>query len=141
MKGGVSGHAGLFSNAHDVAKMMQLQLQGGTYGGKQYLSPEIVNEFTAYQSDESRRGLGWDKPEKRDEYNPASRYASQSSFGHLGFTGTIVWVDPAFDLIYVFLSNRIYPNAGNTKLADYNIRKRIQDVVYESIWNFEKTYN
>lgn len=141
MKGGVSGHAGLFSNAHDVAKMMQLQLQGGTYGGKQYLRPEIVKQFTAYQSDESRRGLGWDKPEKRDEYNPASRYASQSSFGHLGFTGTIVWVDPAFDLIYVFLSNRIYPDAGNTKLADYNIRKRIQDVVYESIWNYEKQYN
>jgi beta-N-acetylhexosaminidase len=141
MKGGVSGHAGLFSNAHDVAKMMQLQLQGGTYGGRRYLNPATVGAFTAYQSDESRRGLGWDKPEKRDEYNPASRYASHSSFGHLGFTGTMVWADPAFDLIYVFLSNRIYPDAGNTKLADYNIRKRIQDVVYESIWNFEKMYN
>jgi CubicO group peptidase (beta-lactamase class C family)/beta-glucosidase-like glycosyl hydrolase len=141
MKGGVSGHAGLFSNAHDVAKMMQLQLQGGVYGGKQFLSKEIVDEFNEYQSDESRRGLGWDKPEKRDEYNPASRYASQRSFGHMGFTGTIVWADPAFDLIYVFLSNRIYPDAGNTKLADFDIRKRIQDVVYESIWNYEKQYN
>ncbi len=142
MKGGVSGHAGLFSNAHDVAKILQMQLQGGSYGGMNYLDAQTIDSFTSYYSSESRRGLGWDKPEKRDdEYNPVSRYASHKSFGHSGFTGTIAWADPAFDLIFVFLSNRIYPDMDNGKLIDFNIRKRIQDVVYESIWNFEKRYN
>jgi len=141
MKGGVSGHAGLFSNAHDIAKILQMHLQGGNYGGKKYFEQETIENFTSYYSDESRRGLGWDKPEKRDEYNPASRYASQNSFGHRGFTGTIAWADPAFDLVIVFLSNRIYPKMNNGKLLDFNIRKRIQDVVYESIWDFEKLYN
>jgi CubicO group peptidase (beta-lactamase class C family) len=141
MKGGVSGHAGLFSNSHDVAKILQLQLQGGSYGGIRFLNSDIINEFTGYQSTESRRGLGWDKPEKGDNYNPVSRYASHTSFGHSGFTGTIAWADPTFSLVFVFLSNRIYPSADNTKLIDLDIRKRIQDVVYESIWNFEKKFN
>jgi CubicO group peptidase (beta-lactamase class C family) len=141
MKGGVSGHAGLFSNSHDVAKILQLQLQGGSYGGIRFLSNDIIDEFTGYQSTESRRGLGWDKPEKGDNYNPVSRYASHTSFGHSGFTGTIAWADPTFSLVFVFLSNRIYPSADNTKLIDLDIRKRIQDVVYESIWNFEKKFN
>jgi CubicO group peptidase (beta-lactamase class C family) len=142
MKGGVSGHAGLFSNAHDIAKMMQMQLQYGKYGGKQFLEHKTIAEFSSYQSPDSRRGLGWDKPEKKsDEYNPASRYASYDSFGHSGFTGTLAWADPAFDLVFVFLSNRIYPEISNPKLNELHIRKRIQDVVYESIWNFEKYYN
>jgi len=142
MKGGVSGHAGLFSNAHDVAKIMQLQLQGGMYGGKQLLNNKTIQHYTSYQSEESRRGLGWDKPEKReDEFSPVSRYASHESFGHTGFTGTIAWADPTFDLVFVFLSNRIYPDMSNKKLNQYNIRTRLQDVVYESIWNFQKTHN
>jgi len=141
MKGGVSGHAGLFGNTHDIAKVLQMHLQDGSYGGKQYLAKETVKEFRTQQNENSRRGLGWDKPEKGDDYNPASRYASFDSFGHSGFTGTIAWADPTFDLIFVFLSNRIYPDMNNGKLIDFNIRKRIQDVVYESIWNFEKQYN
>ena len=141
MKGGVSGHAGLFSNAHDIAKIMQMHLQGGYYGGKQYLQKETVEEFALQQHNSNRRGLGWDKPEKGDDYNPASQYASFDSFGHRGFTGTIAWADPTFNLVFVFLSNRIYPDAGNNKLIDFNIRKRIHDVVYESIWSFEKQYN
>lgn len=141
MKGGVSGHAGLFGNSHDVAKIMQMQLQGGVYGGKRYLKEETIKKFTSQQHENSRRGLGWDKPEKGDEYNPASRYSSFDSFGHSGFTGTVVWADPTFDLIYVFLSNRIYPESSNNKLSDFNIRKRIHDVVYESIWNYGKFYN
>ena len=141
MKGGVSGHAGLFGNAHDIAKLMQMQLQKGSYGGKRYLEEETVMEFTAQQYENNRRGLGWDKPEKGDEYNPASRYASFDAFGHSGFTGTVVWADPTFDLIFVFLSNRIYPDSDNGKLIEFNIRKRIHDVVYESMWNYEKFYH
>lgn len=141
MKGGVSGHAGLFSNAHDVAKIMQMHLQKGKYGGKKYFQEETVKKFTAQQHNNSRRGLGWDKPDKGDDYNPASRYASFDSFGHRGFTGTIAWADPAFNLVFVFLSNRIYPDMNNNKLIKFNIRKRINDVVYESIWDFEKRYN
>ena len=141
MKGGVSGHAGLFGNAHDIAKVLQMHLQDGSYGGKQYLAKKTVEEFRIQQNNNSRRGLGWDKPEKGDDYNPASRYASFDSFGHSGFTGTIAWADPTFNLIFVFLSNRIYPDMNNGKLIDFNIRKRIQDVVYESMWNYEKRYN
>lgn len=141
MKGGVSGHAGLFSNAHDIAKIMQMQLQDGSYGGRQFLQKETIEKFTAQQFEGNRRGLGWDKPENGDNYNPASRYAAFDSFGHSGFTGTIVWADPTFNLVFVFLSNRIYPNIDNNKLIDFNIRKRINDVVYESMWSFEKQYN
>ena len=141
MKGGVSGHAGLFSNAHDIAKIMQMQLQDGSYGGRQFLQKETIEKFTTQQFEGNRRGLGWDKPENGDEYNPASRYAAFDSFGHSGFTGTIVWADPTFNLIFVFLSNRIYPNIDNSKLIDFNIRKRINDVVYESIWSFDKQFN
>lgn len=141
MKGGVSGHAGLFGNAHDVAKMLQMQLQDGRYGGKKYFQKRTIEDFTSYYNDESRRGLGWDKPEREEEYSPASRYASHDSFGHRGFTGTIGWADPTFNLIFVFLSNRIYPDVANSKLGDFNIRERIHDVVYESMWNFEKQFS
>lgn len=141
MKGGVSGHAGLFGNAHDVAKIMQMQLQHGNYGGIKFLDKEIIDEFTSYQSGVSRRGLGWDKPEKKEEFSPVSRYASFDSFGHTGFTGTIAWADPTFNLVFVFLSNRIYPNSNNNKLSEFKVRKRIQDLVYESMWSFEKQKN
>ncbi len=141
MKGGVSGHAGLFSNAHDVAKIMQMQLQNGSYGGKQFLQKNTVKKFTSRQFEGNRRGLGWDKPESGEGYTTASRYASLGSFGHSGFTGTIAWADPTFNLVFVFLSNRIYPNIDNSKLVDFNIRERIHDVVYESMWSFEKQFN
>ncbi len=140
MKGGVSGHAGLFGNAHDIAKIMQMQLQEGTYGGRRFLEKETVDNFNTQKFENNRRGLGWDKPEKGDGYNPPSRYASFDSFGHRGFTGTITWADPTFNLVFVFLSNRIYPDMNNSKLANYNIRKRIHDVVYESMWSYEKHY-
>ena len=141
MKGGVSGHAGLFGNAHDIAKIMQMHLQNGNYGGIKFLEKDVIDEFTSYQSDISRRGLGWDKPEKKGEFSPVSSYASYESYGHSGFTGTIAWADPTFNLVFVFLSNRIYPSSSNNKLSEFKIRKRIQDLVYESMWSFEKQKN
>ncbi len=137
MMGGVAGHAGLFSDAGDLAKIMQMLLNKGTYGGVKFLEPETVDLFTHTGNGENRRGLGFDKPDLNDsKKSPASRYASAQSFGHSGFTGTLVWADPALDLVYVFLSNRVYPNQYNKKLIEMNIRTRIQDVIYESvIWN------
>ncbi|MEP5611703.1 MAG: serine hydrolase [Cyclobacteriaceae bacterium] len=131
--GGVSGHAGLFSNATDLAKMMYMLSNGGYYSGKQYLTEETLDLFNARYFRNNRRGLGWDKKDwKRDG---ASYRASDSSFGHTGFTGTMVWSDPEEDLIYVFLSNRIYPDSKNDKLMELNIRTEIHDVIYESIIN------
>lgn len=132
MFGGVAGHAGLFSNANDLAVLMQMNLQKGFYGGHKYLLSQTLNDFTQRQSDKNRRGLGWDKPEPTGN-GPTSDYASPNTFGHTGFTGTAVWVDPDQNLVYVFLSNRIYPDAGNTKLIKQNIRTKVQDVIYESI--------
>jgi CubicO group peptidase (beta-lactamase class C family) len=141
MKGGVSGHAGLFGNANDLAKIAQMQLQEGVYGNKTYLKKQTVDNFTSTQFKNNRRGLGWDKPDKKEESSSISEFASAASYGHSGFTGTILWVDPTFNLVFVFLSNRIYPSISNNKLNDLKIRKRIHDVVYESIWNYEKQYN
>lgn len=140
MFGGIAGHAGIFSNAHDLAILLQMNLQGGYYGGINYLRPETITKFTSKQFDENRRGLGWDKPSFEDDFNVTSRFASVKTFGHTGFTGTAVWVDPEFDLIYVFLSNRVYPEASNIKLIKSNVRTRIHDVIYEAIWNFERYY-
>jgi len=140
MEGGVAGHAGLFSNAGDLAKLIQMNLSLGEYGGRNYLKSSSIEEFTSWQYENNRRGLGWDKPERRKEYNPPSRYASWKTYGHRGFTGTAVWADPTFQLIYVFLSNRIYKDSENKQLEDLNVRKRIHDVIYESMWNFEKTH-
>ncbi|HEY3402503.1 MAG TPA: serine hydrolase [Ohtaekwangia sp.] len=136
MMGGVSGHAGLFSTANDLAKLGQMLLQNGYYGGYQYFKPETVARFTAKQYDKSRRGLGWDKPVQGDWSNsPTSILASPSTFGHTGFTGTCMWIDPEFNLVYIFLSNRVYPDR-NTKLINLNIRSRIQDVIYQSIFSY-----
>ena len=134
--GGVAGHAGLFSNALDLAKLMQMHLQDGTYGGVRYFQPGTIEKFTKKQYDNNRRGLGWDKPLQSEWFGPTSEYASPGTFGHTGFTGTAVWADPEFDLIFVFLSNRIHPNADNRKLIKNNIRTRIQDIIYESIWSY-----
>lgn len=138
MLGGVSGHAGLFGTANDLSKLGQMFLQEGTYGGLRYYKPETVRLFTAKQFEASRRGLGWDKPVQGEWNSPTSRYASPATFGHTGFTGTCLWVDPEFDLVYIFLSNRVFPDRSN-KLIQANIRSRIQDVIYEAIFNFCKT--
>jgi CubicO group peptidase (beta-lactamase class C family)/beta-glucosidase-like glycosyl hydrolase len=135
MMGGVAGHAGLFSNASDLAKLGQMLLQEGQYGGIRYYQPETVRLFTDKQFDISRRGLGWDKPIQSVWNSPTSLKASPRTFGHTGFTGTCIWVDPTFDLVYVFLSNRVYPDRNN-KLITTNIRSRIQDVLYESIFAY-----
>ncbi|WP_230679832.1 glycoside hydrolase family 3 N-terminal domain-containing protein [Pontibacter rufus] len=132
MLGGVAGHAGLFSNANDLAILLQMNLQNGNYGGHDYFSTDVVTEFSKKQFKGSRRGLGWDKPEP-ETGGPTSALAPMSTFGHSGFTGTGAWVDPDNKLIYIFLSNRVYPDAGNNKLVKYNIRTRIHDVVYKAI--------
>ncbi len=116
MFGGIAGHAGIFSNARDLATLMQMNLQDGTYGGRQFLAPGTVGRFAQKQFKDNRRGLGWDKPALEEFYGPTSNLASPATFGHTGFTGTAAWVDPEFDLVYIFLSNRIHPDAGNTKL-------------------------
>ena len=133
MMGGIAGHAGVFGNANDIAKIMQMTLQDGIYGGTQYLRPGTVNRFTRGQVEDNRRGLGWDKPEPDDDNGPTSLFTSPNTYGHTGFTGTAAWVDPAHDLIYIFLSNRIYPTANNFKLIKKNIRTRIQDIIYQAI--------
>jgi beta-N-acetylhexosaminidase len=137
MHGGVAGHAGLFSNANDLLKMGQMWLQKGSYGGIQYFKPEAIDLFTQRTYATSRRGLGWDKP-TGDWTGSTGVYCSPATFGHTGFTGTSIWVDPEFELVYVFLSNRVNPEI-NGKLLSSNIRTRIQDVIYQSIFNFEKT--
>jgi CubicO group peptidase (beta-lactamase class C family) len=134
MMGGVAGHAGLFGNANDLAKLMQMYLNGGEYGGRRFINPETIYFFSSQQNPENRRGLGFDKPEMDTEKDtPVSRMASELSFGHSGFTGTIVWVDPTYDLIYIFLSNRIHPNQYNRKLIETNVRTDIQEIIYRAI--------
>lgn len=129
--GGVAGHAGLFANAHELLVVLQTVLQGGNYGGHQLLSPATIAYFNQRFFPDNRRALGWDK--KDDRLGNASRLATDQSFGHTGFTGTMVWADPAYNLIFVFLSNRIHPNADNYQLITRDIRTRIQDVVYEAL--------
>ncbi|WP_425393053.1 serine hydrolase domain-containing protein [Ekhidna sp.] len=131
--GGVAGHAGLFSTARDLAKLMYMFLNDGYYGGRQYLSPETLSHLNARYFENNRRGLGWDK--KDGEKDAAASLASDRSFGHTGFTGTMVWADPDQDLIYVFLSNRIYPDANNWRLGQLNIRTQMHDVIYKSLKN------
>lgn len=138
MFGNVAGHAGLFSNATDLARLYQMLLNGGVYNKKRYLKKQTIDWFTSYQTPVSRRGLGFDKPEKNNDTRTADKAypckaASPQAFGHTGFTGTCVWVDPAYDLIYIFLSNRVNPSAENNKLSQMNIRSRIQDVIYYSM--------
>ena len=133
---GVSGHAGLFASANDMAILNQMLLNGGNYGGEAYLNPETIHLFTSKQSDVSRRGLGFDRS---NGSGYPSRMASNATYGHTGYTGTCVWVDPKENLIYIFLSNRVYPNAS-TKLNSLRIRPRIQDVIYEAIAEGRRDY-
>ena len=137
MFGGDAGHAGLFSNAEDIAALLQMFLNGGSFKGKQYIKSSTLKLFTAYNSSISRRGIAFDKPEKdnyttTDPHPYPSRFASPLTFGHTGYTGTCIWVDPKYDLVYVFLSNRVNP-ARSTNLYKYNIRGAIEDAVYKAM--------
>ncbi len=134
MLDGLSGHAGLFGSANDLMKLMEMYRQRGSYGGKQYLSPAVLTEFTRYQFPElgNRRGLGFEKPAYKYNGN-APRSASPSSFGHSGFTGTFTWVDPVYNLSYVFLSNRVYPTRNNNKISDLNIRTNVMEAMYKAM--------
>ena len=135
--GGVSGHAGLFSNARDLAVMMQLLLNKGYANGTQFISEETINYFTSapFADNENRRGIGFDKPELDPEakYFTPSKQSSMSSYGHTGFTGTFAWADPANNLIVIFLSNRVYPTSDNNKLSKLNIRTEIHDLFYKAV--------
>ena len=134
--GGVSGNAGLFSNANDMAKILQMWLNGGEYGDEKFLSKETVGVFTKTKSPNSRRGLGFDKPDMNNPDNsPTSISASAHTYGHTGFTGTCFWVDPDENLIYIFLSNRVYPSRTHNQISELSIRSRIQDIIYETIKN------
>ena len=135
-QGGVSGNAGLFSNAREVAQVYQMLLNGGELNGQRYLSKETCQLFTAEVSKISRRGLGFDKPDTRNqEKSPCGTHAPAKVYGHTGFTGTCAWVDPDNRLVYVFLSNRIYPDVTNRKLSRLEIREQIQDAIYDAIQN------
>ncbi len=136
LMGGVAGHAGLFGTANDLAVLMQMNLQKGYYGGRRYFQESTLPTFIRSYNKGNRRGLGWDRP-RPEGGGHVSDFASRNSFGHTGFTGTCTWVDPDENIVYVFLSNRVYPSAGNTKLADYQIRRKIHDLIYKSIINFQ----
>jgi len=132
LMGGVAGHAGLFASANDLAILYQMMLNRGTYGGVQYIQPETVDLFTAKQSAVSRRGLGFDRWDPIADHHYPSQLASPQTYGHTGFTGTCVWVDPKYNLVYIFLSNRVNPTVS-IKLSNLNTRPRIQDVIYQAI--------
>ena len=130
MLGGISTHAGLFGNANDLAKLLQMYLQNGYYGGKQYIRSETLAEFTRCQfCPTNLRGIGFD----RQRGTNAAKSVSEQSYGHSGFTGNLVWIDPTNGLLYIFLSNRVYPTRKNTSLYDLNIRTCIQEVFYEAL--------
>jgi beta-glucosidase-like glycosyl hydrolase/CubicO group peptidase (beta-lactamase class C family) len=135
MQGGVGGHAGLFANANDVAKIMQMYLQDGYYGGVQYLKPETIEKFNKryYSHQRNRRGLGFDKPQINPKEKPTCGCVSDRSFGHSGFTGTYTWADPDTGVLFVFLSNRVYPTMKNRKLVRSNVRTKIQKAIQEAI--------
>ncbi|WP_207424220.1 serine hydrolase domain-containing protein [Desertivirga brevis] len=131
MAGGVAGHAGLFASSNDLAILFQMILNGGTYGGVKYFEPSTISLFTSRQSETSRRGLGFDRWDPETGTYP-SKLASPQTFGHTGYTGTCVWVDPQYKLIYIFLSNRVNPQVSD-KLSTLKIRPRIQDAIYEAL--------
>ncbi|MCZ6595890.1 MAG: serine hydrolase [Bacteroidetes bacterium] len=139
MLGGVCGHAGLFSNANDVAKMMQMYLWKGYYGGKRYFKPEVIDAFNTcyYCENDVRRGVGFDKPQLGDQ-GPTCGCVSMTSFGHSGYTGTFTWADPEEEVVYVFLSNRTYPTADNRMIISSNLRSNIQAAIYDAIIREDK---
>lgn len=136
MMGGVGGHAGLFSNSYELGILMQMLLQKGFYGGRRYFSPKTIEYFTSRPYSDNRRGLGFDKPERKTG-GPTSNLASQLTFGHSGFTGIGAWCDPKYELVFIFVSNRIHPNAENRKLISKNIRTKIHDIIYQSLPDYK----
>ena len=136
MLGGVSGHAGLFSNANDLAKLSQMLLNGGTYGGQRFIEKRTISKYTGcpYCNEGNRRGFGWDKPTTDKSQSGVCAEVSDRSYGHTGFTGAIMWIDPDSELIYIFLSNRVYPDSDNKILGKLNVRPDIQKVIYNSIF-------
>jgi len=134
MLGGVSGHAGLFSTTLDLSIIMQMLLNGGHYGGRQYLDPKTIRYYTKRHWRSSRRGIGFDMKELNpDKTQNMSEQASRNTFGHLGFTGTAAFVDPDHDIVYIFLSNRTYPTMNNNKLGKGDYRPKIQSVIYDAM--------
>lgn len=138
MTGGVNGHAGLFASADDLAKLMQMYLQFGEYGGKRYFKAETIKLFSsqAFPYNDNRRALGFDKPQ-RPEGGPTTQAVSDASFGHSGFTGTYAWADPEYNFVYIFLSNRIHPDIQNRKLISHNVRTKVQRLFYESFPDYK----
>lgn len=143
--GGISGNAGVFANAESMAKILQMLLNEGTYGGHRYLKRKTVKEWTScqYPENDNRRGLGFDRPtfdnspELSLEDSYPSPSVSQQSWGHYGFTGTLFWVDPAEDIIYIFLSNRVYPDRGIDRLGHTGVRGKCLEAIYEAIKRYE----
>ncbi len=135
MLGGVAGHAGLFANANDVAKIMQMYLQKGFYGGIRFLNSETIDKFNKryFEDKKVRRGLGFDKPQLDEKVKATCGCVSDKSFGHSGFTGSYTWADPESEIVYVFLSNRVYPTMENKGLVKNNIRTKIQQIIQDAI--------
>jgi beta-glucosidase-like glycosyl hydrolase/CubicO group peptidase (beta-lactamase class C family) len=134
--GGIAGHAGLFSNATDLAKLYLMLLNEGQWEGKKYFDASTVKTYTDYNTPNSRRGLGFDKPEKDNQHSKEpypSASVSPSTFGHTGFTGTCVWADPEHQLLYIFLSNRVFPTRDNKAFSSLNLRPSIQEVIYSAL--------
>ncbi|MCF6180709.1 glycoside hydrolase family 3 N-terminal domain-containing protein [Lutibacter sp.] len=135
MLGGIGGHAGLFTNANDIAKIMQMYLQNGYYGGKRYFKSKTISTFNHryYANDNVRRGVGFDKPQIKEIEKATCGCVSNASFGHSGFTGTYTWADPKSGIVYVFLSNRVYPTMKNKELIYKDIRTNIQQIIQDAI--------
>jgi beta-N-acetylhexosaminidase len=140
MLGGISGHAGLFATGNDLMKLMELYRRMGEYGGEQLIGKEVLERYTKVQFPENnnRRGLGFDKPLlNNQELSQSDSYPTKSatpeSFGHSGYTGTFVWIDPVYEISYIFLSNRVYPTRYNDRLSDLNIRTEILQAIYDSV--------
>ncbi len=133
MQGGVAGHAGLFSNAQDLAAVMQMLMDGGEYAGRVYITKETIKLFNTRHFTGNRRGLGFDKPAFNKKAGSACPEVSEESFGHTGFTGTMCWADPVTGIVYVFLSNRVNPDAENKKLQNLDIRTKIQSEIYRAL--------
>lgn len=143
--GGISGNAGLFASANDLAKLLQMYLQMGTYGGKEYVSSSTMKEFTRtqFKQNNNRRGLIFDKPSlNNDSVKPEEAYptpaASAESFGHSGYTGIFTWVDPKCNLVYIFLSNRVCPTRENNLISDLNVRTEVLSAIYRNIYQNKK---
>jgi CubicO group peptidase (beta-lactamase class C family) len=135
MLNGISGHAGLFGNVNDLTKLMQMYLQKGFYGGTQFIKPEVIAECTKYQFPElkNRRAIAFDKLDFNPKVGNGPTSASPESFGHSGFTGTFVWVEPKYNFVYTFLSNRVYPTRDNVKISTLNIRTEVGEQIYKMV--------